>query len=153
MLSKPGPSAPAARISMTNLACQLDKSIYGPLRKANPRESGERFGKGARRCPEAPRTGTGNGSSTSSQNRKWEAMNILHRQHKLVSVSRYYVGRFNLLLGIASLGAATAILALSSRKTGNQGHQLSLRLIPLILAGAFSFHLFRKPSQENPKGC
>lgn len=61
----------------------------------------------------------------------------------------YHLERFKLLIGIASLGAATAILVLSNRKGADrQGLDMFLRLVPLILASVFSFHFPIKPSHK-----
>ena len=78
------------------------------------------------------------------------AMDILHRPGLIFTIG-WYVGRFKLLTGIAALGAATAILAISSRgRSGNRNPEMPLRLVPLILA-AFSFLLFTYRPERTTK--
>jgi hypothetical protein len=77
-------------------------------------------------------------------------MDTTHRKNKILSVLEWHAGSFKLLVGIASLGLATAILAMSNKgRSGYQNPDASLRLIPIILANAFIFFLFSKRSQRN----
>ena len=59
----------------------------------------------------------------------------MNRSYRLLSSLRWYLERLNLLTGIATLGAATAILLISGKgRTENRNSEVSIRLIPLILA-------------------
>jgi hypothetical protein len=63
-------------------------------------------------------------------------------ENNVFSTLRELVGRFKLLVGMSSLGVASAILALSNRtRTRSQGTDPSLALILMALAGALSFFL------------
>ncbi len=76
-------------------------------------------------------------------------MHSPQQRKRVVSFLTYHLERFKLLIGIASLGAATAILVLSNRKgAGHQGPDMFLRLISLILASVFSFSFLGKPSDK-----
>lgn len=63
-------------------------------------------------------------------------------EHDFFSTLRELVGRFKLLVGMSSLGVATAILALSNRtRTRSQTADPSLGMILMTLIGALSFFL------------
>jgi hypothetical protein len=99
------------------------------------------------------RTNAGDDSSGSLKHLVPGSVGILHWSSRLVSTLGWYIGRLKLLTGIAALGGATAILALSGRRSDNQNSEVSLKLIPLILA-AFSLLLFtndRGQTQEKDR--
>lgn len=61
---------------------------------------------------------------------------------RLIRTLGWYVGRFKILTGIATLSVASAILAISGRgRNDNRNSEMSLRLVPLVLA-AFSLLFF-----------
>ena len=66
-----------------------------------------------------------------------------------VSAMMWYVGKLNILTGLASLGVATAILAIFGRSAGRRNSVTSLGLISLAL-GAFPILLFRRSKAEGP---
>jgi hypothetical protein len=71
-----------------------------------------------------------------------ERVSNSHRENNALSALRELVERFKLLVGVSSLGVATAILALSNRgRTRSQSTDPSLGLILMALAGALSFFL------------
>jgi hypothetical protein len=98
------------------------------------------------------RTNAGNDSSGSLKQLVTGSVGILHWSSRLVSTLGWYIGSLKLLTGIAALSGATAILALSGRRSDNQNSEVSLRLVPLILA-AFSLLLFTngrgRPSEKD----
>jgi hypothetical protein len=76
------------------------------------------------------------------------SVDILHRANRLVLILGWYLGRLKLITGIVTLGAATAILAVSgARRMANRNQDTSLRLLPLILA-AVGFLLFTNRSDS-----
>jgi hypothetical protein len=76
-------------------------------------------------------------------------MNDLDHRSDYFFKLREFVERFKLLVGMSSLGLATAILALSNRKRArSQGADQSLGLILIALAGALSFFLTSYRSRD-----
>lgn len=69
-------------------------------------------------------------------------MRITHLKGRISSAVGWYIGRLQLLTGMITLGAASAIISISNkgnRKDLNQA--LSLKIVPLMLAAFTLFSL------------
>jgi len=88
------------------------------------------------------RTISGDDSSSPHDAPLTGTMSISRRPNGLRFSLAWYVGRLKLLTGIMSLGAASAILAISVRgRTDNRNSEVSLRLVPLMFAALSLFFL------------
>ena len=80
-------------------------------------------------------------------------MSSSRRENNAFSTFREFVERFELLVGVSSLGVATAILALANRtRTRSRKADPSLGLILTVLAGALSFVLNGYRSKDGSEG-
>lgn len=75
---------------------------------------------------------------------------VVRNQPSLVSTMVWFFGKLNILIGLASLGVATVILAVFGRAGDRRNPAASLGLISLIL-GAFTLFFIRRSKEEAPR--
>ncbi len=64
-----------------------------------------------------------------------------------ISSIRYYFGKFEMLLGLLSLGTATGLLRLQAKKTGSSREaELTVRMLTAMLLGAVAVLLWKRGS-------
>ena len=96
---------------------------------------------------EESQTVTGDSTSTASKTLTMRRETTTHRTNRFVDRLGWLVGRIKLLTGIAALGTAGAILAISGgSRAADRNPEVAVRLVPLIMA-AFTM-LFLTNQQE-----
>ena len=99
---------------------------------------------------EESQTVTGDNTSTASttQTRRREA--TTQRRNRLIDKLGWFVGRIKLLTGIAALGTAGAILAISGgNRAADRNPEVAVRLVPLIMAAFTMLFLTSQRDRTN----
>ena len=99
---------------------------------------------------EESQTDTGDNTSTRSKTITHRREATTLRTNRLVDRLGWFVGRIKLLTGIAALGTAGAILAISGgNRAADRNPEVAVRLVPLIMAAFTMLFLTNQKDRTN----
>lgn len=99
---------------------------------------------------EESQTDTGDNTSTASKTLTCRREATTQRNNSFVNRLGWFFGRIKLLTGIAALGTAGAILAISGgNRAADRNPEVAVRLVPLIMAAFTMLFLTNQKDRTN----